>query len=294
MFCNFTTTTHGKWILAGEHAVLRGKGALVFPVKEKNLILDYQSGEKELRARYDGEHGDTMHVLFWSVLEQGLQLLNSSLNRISGRFQLTSNLPVGVGLGASAALCVAMARWFAAQNFLPTERVADFAKELENLFHGKSSGLDIIGVSSGTGVYFNQGHCEPIAQQWSPQWYLSSCGQIGITSQCIHQVQELWQNDPIGATNIDETMERAVIGCREALANKTSDSLLLLTEAIKLAYDCFCKWGLMSKTLLHHIQLLKDAGATAVKPTGSGGGGFVLSVWKTPPPAHLLDRLIAV
>lgn len=34
MFCDFETTTHGKWILAGEHAVLRGFSALVFPVYE--------------------------------------------------------------------------------------------------------------------------------------------------------------------------------------------------------------------------------------------------------------------
>lgn len=36
MFYEFQTTTYGKWILAGEHAVLRGHSALVFPIKEKN------------------------------------------------------------------------------------------------------------------------------------------------------------------------------------------------------------------------------------------------------------------
>ncbi|MFI4919641.1 MAG: mevalonate kinase, partial [Legionellales bacterium] len=43
MFCDFETTTFGKWILAGEHAVVRGHEALVFPIKEKQLHLQYRA-----------------------------------------------------------------------------------------------------------------------------------------------------------------------------------------------------------------------------------------------------------
>ena len=39
MSSDFQTTTYGKWILAGEHAVIRGHGALVFPVHNKKLTL---------------------------------------------------------------------------------------------------------------------------------------------------------------------------------------------------------------------------------------------------------------
>ncbi len=148
MFCKFQTTTHGKWILAGEHAVLRGYGALAFPVKEKYLTLTYQPKTSDLSADYDGSSGDEMHLLFWSVLEQGQQLLGQSLNRLTGHFHLQSNIPIGVGMGASAALCVAMSRWFAAQNLLLDETISSFAQRLENLFHGKSSGFDIAAVSA--------------------------------------------------------------------------------------------------------------------------------------------------
>ena len=41
------------------------------------------------------------------------------------------------------------------------------------------------------------------------------------------------------------------------------------------------------------MVMLKNAGAIAVKPTGSGGGGFVVSLWdKQPPPPDL--GLIAI
>lgn len=284
MLCKFQTTTYGKWILAGEHAVLRGYSAVAFPVKEKSLTLTYEPRTSDLNADYEGSSGDEMHLLFWSVLEQGQQLLGQSLNRLTGHFHLQSNIPIGVGMGASAALCVAMSRWFAAQNLLRDETVPSFAKNLENLFHGKSSGLDIAAVAAETGIYFQQGTTSPLKQSWQPHWYLSPCGQIGITSHCIAEVAKLWQRAPEQAKKIDEKMYHAVEKARLALASTESHALLSLQEAIQESAVCFKEWGLVSNTLQSHMDLLSNSGALAVKPTGSGEGGYVLSLWDKPPP----------
>ena len=276
MSYDFITTTHGKWILTGEHAVIRGNGALVFPINEKKLTLSYHQSTSELSANYEGPSGAETHLLFWSVLEQGMQLLDRSLNSLNGHFNLYSNIPIGVGMGASAALCVVMARWFAAQDMLPDIEINHFARELENLFHGQSSGLDIAGVAATTGMYFRQGVCAPIKQDWQPQWFLSSCGEVGMTSSCIKAVQALWQTDPMQARRIDQTMQNSVIEARSALEEKNTAQL---AKAINHAANCFKQWGLISPSLQQHIETLRDTGAIAVKPTGSGGGGYVLSLW---------------
>ena len=158
-----------------------------------------------------------MHLLFWSVLEQGMQLLGRSLNQLGGHFHLESTIPVGVGMGASAALCVAMSRWFCAQNMIDEAKCNEFARELEHLFHGKSSGLDIAGVASDGGVYFKEGVTVPLKQIIYPMWFLSSCNQIGITSHCIQQVQSLWDNNPQLAQQIDQQMIDAVQESKIAL-----------------------------------------------------------------------------
>lgn len=293
MFKDFQTTTYGKWILAGEHAVLRGHGALVFPIKEKYLNLRYLANNNALSAQYDGERGNDNHALFWSVIEKGLQLVGLPLKNTFGEFHLYSNIPVGAGMGASAALCVALARWFVAQDLISDESLHEFAKQLEDIFHGKSSGLDIAGVAAPTGVYFQQGKWNQIKQAWQPKWYLSSCGEIGKTSLCIQQVNKIWELDFAYASQIDLNMFDSVLQARNALERDTSESKALLADAMNRAAGCFYDWGLVSGELQHHMNELKNAGAIAVKPTGSGGGGHVVSLWDENP-SRLSKTLIRI
>lgn len=284
---DFYSQTHAKWILAGEHAVVRGYSALVFPMHAKTMTLQYQDNQQPLSADFEGEQGEDLHLLFWSVIEHGLKHIHRDLSHMSGHFVLINTIPIGSGLGASAALCLNVGRWFAWKQWIRADDLFDFAKYLEDLFHAKSSGLDLAGSLYDTGVYFcpqsDYPLIEPIVASWEPHWYLSFSGQIGITSHCVRKVQHMHEHSPALGLQLDTAMEASVQLAKKALEMSPDKGLPLLTEAIEAAKQCFHAWELTGSAIENHMQALTQAGAIAVKPTGSGDGGYVLSLWDTPP-----------
>lgn len=287
------TRTFGKWILAGEHAVLRGSPALAFPLTSRCLELEFEPGGSAMHVDFLGDHGEELKLLFYGVIETALSRLNISENP-HGRFTLTNSLPVGAGLGASAALCGAIGRWCEAQGWVTKDEVYEFARRLEDLFHGESSGVDLAVSLSAQGIRFVRGgERSPLKMGWQPQLFLSYCGQRGMTSECVNKVKRLFETDLSRAQALDQQMRDAVELSAEALAGSEAEGLMKLKTAIDKARGCFEAWELCGGDLGYHLRQLNEAGALAVKPTGSGGGGYVLSLWDKEPPSSLRARLVS-
>jgi mevalonate kinase len=290
---SFQTQTWGKWILAGEHAVLRGSPALVFPLKSRALTLNFEPGPQPLALNLIGESGAELEPLFWAVLERACDLMHMPRSLVTGRLTIESAIPIGAGLGASAAFCVAMTRWFRHVGWLKTEDVYEFARTLENLFHGESSGVDIAVALSGEGLHFERsGRKFALIPEWSPIWSISYTGQKGVTSEAVQKVKQLHLRDPERGQRLDEEMRQAVEQCESALLSSRDEGLPQLTHAIQKASACFQAWGLTEGAVDQHMRQLKEAGALAVKPTGSGGGGYVLALWAEKPSADVSRQLI--
>lgn len=293
MSCEFEVTTHGKWILAGEHTVLRGGKAIAFPLKSKKLTITFTPNQKKLSAHFYGECADDIHLLFFSVIEHGFKLSGHTINHTQGHFDLTNHIPIGAGMGASAALSLAVAKWFVSQDKIKASECLTFAQSLEDLFHSKSSGLDIVGSASDKGILYQQGEFTSLEPTWSPKWYLSYSGHLGITSHCVKTVATLFDKSPESAHAIDRQMNNSVDRAHHALTHNEPDRLNQLATAINQAADCFKSWGLTDSMLQKHLDMLSENGAIAAKPTGSGSGGYVLSLWSKEPPTSLKPLLLS-
>jgi mevalonate kinase len=96
------------------------------------------------------------------------------------------------------------------------------------------------------------------------------------------------------AAQIDEAMRDSVLAAYNALQMDEAEGLTCLADAINKAHICFTQWGLAGGRVEQHINQLLSAGALAAKPTGSGDGGFVLSLWPQKPAVQLPFELIAL
>lgn len=302
----FELTVHGKWILLGEHAVLRGCPALAFPVFGKSLVLHWESAGpgSAFQAVFKGERGHEFRLLFTGVFDRALELIGRPQDPQlrHGTFEVQSTLPVGAGLGASAALAVAVGRWFVAQGAVDESGLFEFCREIENLFHGESSGVDVAVALQNRGLHFERESrlIRGFDLSWQPRWYISFSGSRGITSECVAKVKSWIAEFPADGRRVDLQMREAValaelaLTASAATAIEQESRLERLRSAIELGARCFEEWGLSDGELGRHMEWLRSEGAIAVKPTGSGGGGFALSLWRERPAAEIENQLIPV
>lgn len=286
---SFKVSVPGKWILAGEHSVLRGAPALVFPLAQRTLTLVHSPGDHGLELDLSGEYGPEFRVLFWNLIDRACGQAGIKKSLLKGVVKLSSQIPVGSGLGASAALCVAVGQWFQNSGFIKSEEVYEFSRNLENLFHGESSGVDVAVTLLKEPIRFlRNGDRQKVALNWRPHLYLSYSGKKGSTLDCVQRVKAFGEKNPARGQELDRQMADSVALAENSLKLNPTEGLNDLVKSIKMAKDCFDQWGLTPE---EEINKLLVAGALAVKPTGSGGGGYILSLWEEEPPVEIRNHL---
>ena len=284
----------GKWILAGEYAVLKGYSALAFPLPSQFMELCFSQMEKKtLRIQTttlvesEKYSEKNLQIFFESALQKALKILSRHHKELNGLLKLDSYMLSSSGLGSSSVICTLMGKLFHALGWLKKKDLFSFCHTLEKaLQEGESSGLDIRVILEEQAIlYKDPNQWRFFHPSWKPCIFLSYSGSGQNTSANIQSVQKLWQKEPQKMKPLYEKMELAVLKAKNSL-NKDSNASLEnrlkeLQEAFLIAEDCFSEWGLIGEDMRKHIQFLKKYGALAVKPTGSGSGGYVLSLWPT-------------
>jgi mevalonate kinase len=282
----------GKWILFGEHAVLRGSQAIVFPLRSRFLDLSYLKSSSEFNIQITGLCASDLEMIIWSVMEKALSELGIKRSDLKGDLNIHSNIQFGAGMGASATLAVGLTLFFQHLGVLKVEPFL-FAKKLEDLFHGESSGVDVAVALHQKPLIFEKNKENIFFDLKNlPLLYLSYTGQRGVTKDCVTKVKKLISDKPEQALAVDARMKSVAQDYIKAHFEWTESEWI---EHLNKAQSCFESWDLVPVAVEQHIQTLKKAGALACKLTGSGNGGYVLSLWSEKPKSEdLAAELIPV
>jgi mevalonate kinase len=297
----------GKLILSGEHSVVYGKpsvamaidrsvtatieesleGEVVFDLPDINerdsfTLLALQDFKRRTLNNYhlflDGKLGicDVLHKPVDLFKFGFITLLDGVHRKLDSGvvIKLKSNLPLGSGMGSSAASVLSELRalgHYLRVDFKP-EWYYEFSLEAEKLQHGHPSGVDSYISLHGGCATFENGEAQSIPLP-RMQMYLVETGMPDVTTgECVVQVKEQFENDRIW--NDFEDVTREV----ESAVRENDDALMrsLLRENHRL----LCRIGVVPEKVQRFVGDV-EAGGGAAKVCGAGSvrgenGGVVL------------------
>jgi mevalonate kinase len=250
----------GKVLLLGEHAVVYGHPALAAAIPRF--------------VEVSVEPGPEPHMELPGGLRTPREVLDAAaaMAREAGldggfRARVQSDIPLGSGLGSSAALGVALARAF--KPGCAADEAAALAMQLERVLHGAPSGVDPAACARGGVIYFVRGeppHIEPV--RGSAWLCVALSGIARGTRSTVMPLAERRKSDP----RVDPMLAR--LGELARLGRTLQDLGPLMDEAHALLREL----GVSCPELEAAVAALKAAGALGAKLTGAGGGGAAIGL----------------
>ncbi|MFT7518314.1 MAG: mevalonate kinase [Kiritimatiellia bacterium] len=256
---------HGKLILTGEHAVVYGHAALAVAV-DRGTTVRLWSCEGATRTDPTTPCDDRLQMALLRALPaQGWCV------------QIESDVPIGRGMGSSAALSVGLVRALAnAEGRAPdTTTIFEQSLALERIFHGTPSGLDNAVSARGGALRYRRGPPASFVTVPCPTWPLVvlDSGVSGNTAQLVAEVGRRRPSiDPVlhAIGELVTEVERA-LGSPEDLGP-------LLTQN----HELLRRIGVSNNVLDGMVDLALRAGASGAKLAGAGGGGVVIALAPDP------------
>jgi mevalonate kinase len=305
-----------KLILSGEHAVVYGKPALAMAthyytesIAEASLSslalsrhvafrLPQLQYAKQLtlatlkkltrRVRQDYQSFLAGDCSIREVLKKPVELIQFTVANLldlsqamiqSMDVQTYSTIPIGCGMGSSAALVMstlrAVSKLFNLE--LETEAYLRLGIDAENLQHGYSSGLDIQLIWQGGCVYFKEGKAVARPLSTLPLYGVNTGKPLSTTGECVMHARQYFLKSTIA-----DDFEAVTHALDSAFLENNRAAI---QSGIKENHRLLCQVGVVPESVARFVAALESVGAAA-KISGAGAirgdaAGMVLVVPET-------------
>lgn len=296
MRTDLTATAPGKLILSGEHSIIYGQPAIAIAVDrmaEAKLIwrdhhsisfhlmnLSYTKEITLKRLRNLKHRIQKKYLRFLNgectigeVLQKSFELMQYVFIHLIDRLninlphglemKLNSNIPIGCGMGSSAATIASVIH--AINSFLELdmqlENYLQIGKDAENLQHGNTSGLDLyMSIHGGCAKFVgDQIEIRPLPK--IPLYFVNTGMPKATTGECIVSAAKHFH---------DEGLTKAFAAATDAFGNAMQkDDISAIGDIIRANHKLLLKIGVVPKKVQNFINDVEKTGSAA-KICGAG------------------------
>ena len=291
----------GKVYLFGEHAVVYGEPAVPCAIERRVHVTateideglrihanDLQLDGFTVEYSGDGESHPDVDVAE-SLVEAGMGYVNEAVAQArdaadapEAGFEISveGDIPLGAGLGSSAALVVAAidaaTRELGVE--LPASEIADRAYQVEHeVQDGQASRADTFCSAMGGAVRVEGDDCRRLDGIDTLPFVIGYDGGAGDTGALVAGVRDLREEYDFAADTV------TAIGdvVREGEAVLGTGDYETLGELMDFNHGLLSALGVSSRSLDSMVWAARDADAHGAKLTGAGGGGCIVALDET-------------
>ncbi|QUW22360.1 mevalonate kinase [Sporosarcina sp. Marseille-Q4063] len=290
-------TAHSKLILIGEHAVVYGKPAIAlpFPAIEARATIEEINNNKTISFEspyYSGPYEEipgSMEGIAVCINET----MKCLMQKPEGlRICLESTIPLGRGLGSSAAIAISIVRglFLYFGQVLNDEKLKELVHIAETFAHGNPSGIDAAASSNDHPIWFQRGSSIASLEIGGPFYLVvADSGRIGNTRGAVESIKEMYNLDAVKTEQSLNALEANTFKAKSALIAGEID---LLGNTLDAAQRELTLLGVSDSGIDRLVSAAKEKGALGAKLTGGGRGGCILALAKNHQHAKELEEAL--
>jgi mevalonate kinase len=288
-------TAPGKAIFYGEHSVVYRGPAIVAAIDRKASVIAERRPDNKIfvDANDLGFSGYFEDDVYYPVRGKAWRGRNLTALNVAAKvtmdkldtgmgvnLKVRSMIPIAVGLGSSAAICVAtvaaVGRLLGED--LSPQTVSDLAYEGERIIHGNPSGVDNNIASFGGVLRYERGKgIERFELGKALPFVIGNTRKKRSTGRMVERVRLLRERNPV---IVDRIIDHIGDVAREGLESLISDDLDLrkIGDLMSINHGLLAAMDVSTYELDKLVHASKRGGALGAKLTGAGGGGCMIAL----------------
>jgi mevalonate kinase len=286
-------TAPGKLILFGEHSVVYKGPAVVLAIDRRARVIASKREDKRIYIDADDlgfsgyfENGEYTAVTGKVWRGRNMMALSVAAQKVMTKLGVSSGLnlvvrsmiPIAVGLGSSAAVCVAttaaVSELFEGQ--LSKEIIAELSYEGEKVIHGNPSGVDNNIATFGGIMRYERGvGFERLNLKDPIPFIIGNTRRKRSTRNMVDCVKALRDRNSEVVDPIIYTMASLSQVGLNALLRRDLDKL---GDLMNLNHGLLSALGVSTYELDSLVYAARAEGALGAKLTGAGGGGCMMAL----------------